>query len=142
MGNRAVITTEGSKVGIYLHWNGGEESVTAFLRAAKDLGVRSPSADQSYFYARMCQIIGNFFGGSLSVGIDSLDTLDCNNGDNGLYVIGPKFDIVERRYVRSPMRAVSLETQRAMSDKHDAIYAECMAKNAPIYSPPKSLARV
>ena len=32
MGNRAVITTENKKIGIYLHWNGGRDSVEAFLK--------------------------------------------------------------------------------------------------------------
>lgn len=27
MGNRAVITTSDKKMGIYLHWNGGRDSV-------------------------------------------------------------------------------------------------------------------
>lgn len=61
MGNRAVVTVKGSSVGIYLHWNGGIESVTAFLRAAKDLGVRDPVNDPAYFYARFVQLVGNFF---------------------------------------------------------------------------------
>ena len=74
MGNRAVVTVEGSATGVYLHWNGGEESVTAFLRAAKDLGVRGPVSDTSYFYARFVQIIGNYFGGTTSVGIDTQST--------------------------------------------------------------------
>ena len=30
MGNRAVITDIEKKVGIYLHWNGGRDSVEAF----------------------------------------------------------------------------------------------------------------
>lgn len=96
MGNRAVVTVDGSKVGVYLHWNGGIESVTAFLKAAKDLGVRSPVEDTSYFYARFAQIVGNFFGGTTSVGIDSLERLDQDNGDNGVFVIDGAFQIVRR----------------------------------------------
>lgn len=30
MGNRAVITTEEKQIGVYLHWNGGRDSVQAF----------------------------------------------------------------------------------------------------------------
>ena len=40
MGNRAVITFSGSRstgVGIYLHWNGGLESVLAFLDAVRSV---------------------------------------------------------------------------------------------------------
>ena len=97
MGNRAVIGFENQKTGIYLHWNGGEESVKAFLDCAKSLGVRDPVQD-SYGVARLTQIIGNFFGGSLSLGIGDLDSLDCDNYDNGTYIVGKGWEIVERKY--------------------------------------------
>lgn len=113
MGNRAVVTVEGSKVGVYLHWNGGEESVVAFLRAAKDLGVRAPTSDDSYFYARFVQIIGNFFGGTTSVGINAIESVDTNNGDNGTFVIGSEFQIVRRDH--KPKRA---------DDKYDKTRSE------------------
>ena len=32
MGNRAVITTRSKDIGVYLHWNGGRDSVEAFLK--------------------------------------------------------------------------------------------------------------
>lgn len=90
MGNRAVITTKenwrNGGVGIYLHWNGGRDSVEAFLKYCELKGFRSPSSD-SYGMARLCQVIGNFFGGGLSVGIDTLWHLDCDNFDNGVYII-------------------------------------------------------
>jgi hypothetical protein len=94
MGNRAVIAFEGSKTGIYLQWNGGVSSVRAFLDSAKELGVRS----DSYGVARLAQIIGNFFGGSLSIGVGSVDSLDCNNFDNGLYWVNREWQIVKREY--------------------------------------------
>ena len=97
MGNRAVIGFENQKTGIYLHWNGSEESVKAFLDCAKSLGVRDPVSD-SYGVARLTQIIGNFFGGSLSLGIGDLDSLDCDNCDNGTYIVGKGWEIVERKY--------------------------------------------
>ena len=100
MGNRAVIATSTDKTApaIYLHWNGGPESVLAFLHAAKALGVRSPGDDPSYFNARMCQIIGNFFGGSLSLGLGPRNQLDDSNSDNGTYIVGGDFEIVGRTY--------------------------------------------
>ena len=57
-------------------------------------GFRCPSRD-SYGWARLCQVIGNFFGGSLSVGIDRFRNSDTKAGDNGLYVI-QNWEIVER----------------------------------------------
>jgi hypothetical protein len=94
MGNRAVVTVKGSKVGLYLHWNGGRESVQAFLRAAKDLGVRDPVNDASYFYSRFAQVVSNFFGGTTCVGLEALSELDCVNGDNGVFVVGEGFKIL------------------------------------------------
>ena len=96
MGNRAVITTVNAlnengtfkrhAIGIYLHWCGSEENVQEFLNLAKEKGVRKPE-DDNYGWARLCQVIGEEMGGyELSVGIDTLEHLDCNNGDNGVYV--------------------------------------------------------
>ena len=74
MGNRAVITTKERKVGVYLHWNGGQ-------------GYRPPSADE-YGFARICQVMGNFFGGSLSLGVGAYTTdRQMDPGDNGIYII-------------------------------------------------------
>ena len=102
MGNRAVITTEdnfnNNGIGIYLHWNGGYDSVDAFLKYAKFRGVRSPLSDPSYFWSRLSQIIGNYFGGNLSVGINCVNNLDCDNFDNGVYIIDDNFNIVDRKY--------------------------------------------
>lgn len=100
MGNRAVITTkenfENNGIGIYLHWNGGYDSVSAFLKYCELKGYRSPSVD-CYGYARLCQVIGNFFGGSTSIGINTIDKLDCDNYDNGVYII-EDWNIVDRKY--------------------------------------------
>ena len=101
MGNRAVITTEenfkNNGVGVYLHWNGGRDSVEGFLKYCKMQNYRSPETD-CYGWARLCQVIGNFFGGSLSVGIDKIKELDCNNGDNGVYII-KNWEIISRKYM-------------------------------------------
>lgn len=107
MGNRAVVTVDGSKVGVYLHWNGHQESVHAFLRAAKDLGVRDPTEDASYFYARFVQIIANYVGGTVSVGVEALSQLDTNNGDNGVYVVGAGFAVIRREH--APARETHID---------------------------------
>lgn len=86
MGNRAVITTEDKQMGVYLHWNGGRDGVEAFLHYCDLQGFRSPDCD-TYGWARLCQVIGNFFGGGLSVGIGLYDRLDTDNWDNGVYII-------------------------------------------------------
>jgi hypothetical protein len=91
MGNRAVITFDKKptpqSIGIYLHWNGGPESVLAFLEAADKLNVRT---DGEYKLARVVQIIGNFFGGTTSIGVGRLETLDCENHDKGVFAVSRK----------------------------------------------------
>lgn len=96
MGNRAVITTKDKKIGVYLHWNGGRDSVEAFLKYCELKGYRTPDSD-CYGWARLCQVIGNFFGGSTSIGIDQYNKLDTDNGDNGVYII-EGWEIVDRLY--------------------------------------------
>lgn len=104
MGNRAVITTskssnvaESSDLGIYLHWNGGRDSVEAFLTYCKIHGFRSPDSG-NYGWARLVQVISNFFGGDgLSIGLDKCSNLDCDNYDNGVHII-EGWEIVGRHY--------------------------------------------
>ena len=101
MGNRAVITTQEyltnpDAIGVYLHWNGGRDSVQAFLLYCKSKGYRPPEED-CYGWARLCQVVGNYFGGGLSIGIDACSRLDCDNWDNGVYII-EGWEIVDRRF--------------------------------------------
>ena len=98
MGNRAVITTEARDLGVYLHWNGGRDSVEAFLLYCKIKGYRCPEND-CYGWARLCQVIGNWFSGELSLGIDRYDKLDTDNGDNGVYII-KDWQIVGREFYK------------------------------------------
>jgi len=108
MGNRAVITTpedfQKKGVGVYLHWNGGRDSVEGFLTYCKLKGYRTPDTD-CYGWARLCQVVGNFFGGSESLGIDTVDRLDCDNYDNGVYLIRG-WRIVGRQYMRGEEQQV------------------------------------
>jgi len=101
MGNRAVITLAPfglDNMGIYVHWNGGPESIAGFLQAAKALGMRPPKSDASYAMARLTQVIANYFGGSTSIGIGRVRDLDYDNGDNGTYLIGGDWEIVGREF--------------------------------------------
>jgi hypothetical protein len=107
MGNRAVITTrenyENDGVGVYLHWNGGRDSVEAFLKYCELKRYRPPTM-QHYGWARLCQVIGNFFcsegvDDGLSLGVDKVSNLDCNNWNNGVYIIDG-WEIVGREHMR------------------------------------------
>ena len=95
MGNRAVITFAEEKyflnnVGIYLHWNGGIDSIMNFLTYAK---MKKYFHDESYAMARLTQLIGNFFGGNTSIGIGICRQLDWSNMDNGVYFVGKNFEL-------------------------------------------------
>lgn len=97
MGNRAVIKMEGVDAGIYLHWNGGRDTVEPMLAVAKEYGLRG----DDYGIARLTQMFGNFIGGTLSMGVNSLECLDQDNGDNGVYIIDVEFNIVGREFQRT-----------------------------------------
>lgn len=104
MGNRAHIIFPKARVAIYLHWNGGLESVVTFLDYASEIGM----GDDSYGAARLCQIIGNYFGGTLSLGVEgyspgpaALRTLSTGHDpayqvargvDGKLHVVGMGYD--------------------------------------------------
>lgn len=92
MGNTGIIKGKGTNLGLYLHWNGGYDSVLAFTQYCKLKGYRSPEND-CYGLARLCQVVTNFFGGGLSVGILNMTGAEHvtkeiaidYGGDNGIY---------------------------------------------------------
>lgn len=114
MGNRAVIALESMPtVGIYVHWNGGEESVEAFLEEAKRRKLRSPESDPTYAFGRLVQLIGDFFSQGeepsyeTSLGVGPLDMLDADNGDNGTYWIADDWTIARREHASPYSRTTS-----------------------------------
>ena len=102
MGNRAVITIKEKNIpqedwqSLYLHWNGGRDTVEPLLHVAKLYGIRCQD-DPSYAIARLSQIIGNTLGGKLSLGVGTYKQLDTDNADNGVYVV-KDWEIVDREY--------------------------------------------
>jgi hypothetical protein len=110
MGNRAFVIFANKdwttfSPAVYLHWNGGPESVYAFL---EELNHREVRADQEYECARFIQIVGEFFDSgeyytSLSLGVESVPVTFVSGGlpvveipvlakkyepgDNGLYLV-------------------------------------------------------
>lgn len=97
MGNRAVIAFKSETIkkelspAIYLHWNGSKYSVEAFLKAAKEFGIRGE--DPTYCMSRLAQVIGNKIGGTLSMGIGCYGNFG-HPGDNGVFWI-KNWEIVE-----------------------------------------------
>jgi len=96
MGNRAVITTKDKELAIYVHWNGGRDSIQGFLTYCKLKEHRPPEQD-SYGWARLTQVIANFFGGSLCIGVQTYASSHKDNYDNGVYII-ENWEIVGREF--------------------------------------------
>lgn len=123
MGNRAVITAapfNKNNIGVYVHWNGGQESVEGFLAACKQFGYRDPTSDTSYGMARLTQAVGLFFGAdeSTSLGVGRCCELDCDNGDNGTWLLGPGWKIVGRKYGSyREVTAAQLALARVIADR-------------------------
>jgi len=112
VGNRATVIFEDQahekfSPAIYLHWNGGPESVYPLLKELDRRGVR---ADQNYEAARFVAIVAEFFDvkeyTSLSLGVangpksDSLKALaPFNPGDNGIYLVCRQSKTQVRRFL-------------------------------------------
>lgn len=116
MGNRCVITTEAREVGVYMHWNGNPDFVASLLKYCKLAGFRRPEND-CYGWARLCQVAANYFGGTLSIGIDQYDKLDTDNWNNGTYIIRD-WQIVAREftaetYLGTPSKGIMIEIDNA-----------------------------
>lgn len=126
MGNRAVITTRDKRIGVYVHWNGGRDSIEAFLKYCEQQKFRAPEYD-NYGWARLCQIIANYFGeGGLSIGIDTYNRLDTDNGDNGVYII-ENWKIVDRLHFKGEeQKEYNLDE---MLKSIDEAQPECMRLN-------------
>ena len=102
MGNRAVIELEQSGLGIYMHWNGGRDSIEPLLHVAKEYKIQSKG--KYFLLSSLCKMIANSFTSSTYSPVEAnpIDTLDCDNFDNGVYVIDSRLNIVDRKFNRYP----------------------------------------
>ena len=130
MGNRAVISFQDEfykkedSPSIYLHWQGGRDSIEAFLDASKRLGIRGD--DSTYCMARLTQIISNWLGGGQTgIGIGCYSNLDTDNGDNGTYWI-KNFEIVDREFIYQEIT----DQERY---NHEEFVQEILDANEPIF---------
>ena len=117
MGNRAVITKDRdlNGIGVYLHWNGGRDSVEAFL-AYCDL-KRYSGNDSAYWAAMLVNVCTNFFSSWLSCGVGIAKNLDCDNYDNGVYFIDDEWRIVGRKFEHGEEYRFDLEEMIKEIDK-------------------------
>lgn len=106
MGNRAVIVWtdkdghyDNGSTGVYLHWNGGRDSIEAFLAYCEMKGYENPS-EKPIGIKRFAKVVSGFFGSSpTTIEIAPISELDTDNYDNGMYVCSG-WDIVGRKYLR------------------------------------------
>lgn len=126
MGNRAnVIFVDGTDISpaVYLHWNGGVESVYAFVKEMQ----RRNWTRLDYGAARFCQVVGEFLRGTgesitkddgLSLGVfngpASLDAvaLDPFIEENGLFIItsDKKGELEVTQYLRNKKNKINDKT--------------------------------
>lgn len=85
MGNRCVITNKDKLKSIYLHWNGGRDTIEPMLRVAKRHGGT---------FEVLSAIAHKVFEGE----IVSYEKADTNNYDNGVYIIDKNLNIIGREF--------------------------------------------
>ena len=90
MGNRAIITVEDEDkrehpVALYVHWNGGLESVEAFMQVAWEAPRNSNSLYD--FHISLCTLLRNYWPDGLCLYGHPLDEVKASAGgcDNGHY---------------------------------------------------------
>ena len=127
MGDRAIITFADNDIvndvcediGIYLHWHGNRNWVEAFVRMAKEYEFRY----DDYGIARLCQMIGNTIGTTLSMGVGRASRMD--DSDNGMYFVATDWTIWEsmttpplddEKQVESYMQAIRAKNDHIFKD--------------------------
>lgn len=97
MGNRAVIafdTYTDNSTGVYLHWNGGRDSIEGFLLFAK---TQHPWAKHSG-REKLIAGIAAFGVSAHGVEVKPCKQLDCDNWDNGVYLVDTNTWEITGRY--------------------------------------------
>lgn len=144
MGNRAMVCPVGKNYGVYLHWNGGRDSVEAFLKYCELKGYRG--FDDSYGMARFTQVVANFFGGSNSIGIEfNVQESDAEWYDNGIYyvegweIVGRVYDGAEQHCHKLENMLVDIDNAQPVDEqlgdflKAEEVPTECICVGDVIY---------
>lgn len=140
MGNRAVLVFENDRTdkspAIYLHWNGGRDSIEPFLTAAKLIGIGKLTTTTERMDAIATMLAKFFFECEIgrTVYREPFGQTDQDNMDNGVYLIDNELSIVGRLYH---------DGDEQSGHDHDQIVNEIlsnMAQSAGIYSIPEDIA--
>jgi hypothetical protein len=95
MGNRAVINMIDSDVAIYLHWNGGLDTVYPVLQVAKRYGLSGDDVGMNDLFIIFHSMLSSAQAETAYVG--TVEEYDGSAiGDNGTYIIDKDFNIVDR----------------------------------------------
>jgi hypothetical protein len=73
--------------------------MTFWLNGTIELYPLRPGVGKLFNHHSLTQVIANFFGGGLSIGVGTCKHLDCDNYDNGVYLI-KDWEIVGRDYFK------------------------------------------
>lgn len=88
MGNRAVIALDKFDAengqGVYLHWNGGRDSIESFLEFVR---IDHTAFIQETGVDKLLLALNAFGFSDNKVTVEPLGRLDCDNYDNGVYVV-------------------------------------------------------
>ena len=95
MGNRAVINMVDSDVAIYLHWNGGRDTVEPVLEVAKEYGLTGDNAGMNDLYKMFHNMLSSDMTETAYVGTIP-EYNGTASGDNGVYIIDKNFNIIDR----------------------------------------------
>lgn len=88
MGNRAFVSDRNMKLGVYLHWNGGRDSIEAFCEYCRIHEFEFGTGEMPLWVSRFSQVVMNMFGpGSTSVVVEPFEGSWTAGDDNGLYII-------------------------------------------------------
>jgi hypothetical protein len=110
MGNRGVICTreafENNGIGIYGHWQMGMDSIKPMFAYMKLRNISGPREGENSEYSKttgyadFVWIFGNFANsaGYSNFSIDCIGNLDCDNYDNGVYIIDEDWNIMGREH--------------------------------------------
>jgi len=82
---------------IYMHWNGGRDSVEAFLSLAKLMRLDGDSDDAMERLAALIAA-GLEIPKGRTVYLEEYGMADKDNGDNGVYIINGQWEITGRKY--------------------------------------------
>ena len=101
MGNRAVIAFNNysdKSEGMYLHWNGGKDSILGMCAAANEIASICSAITPK---EALIQVVEKFTGKTRKTDSDRFapcKNLDCDNYDNGVYVVDEKTLIITGRF--------------------------------------------